>query len=128
MLAGGTLGNAAAIYRWVKKAGVNAESSGLAGTLPTIFNNAILTLLAAVGIVHMLPVHELSFVQFYAFLLILILLSLGVLAVNWGKRHRTSFYAEAGKISAFFARILNRLYNPAPTENSLVGSLKHLTC
>ena len=119
MLAGGTLGNAAATYRWVRKAGVNAEGSGLAGTLPTIFNNAILTVLAAVGIVHMLLVHELSFVQFYAFLLILILLSLGVLAVSWGKRHRTSFYAGAGKIAAFFARIRNRPYNSAPTENSL---------
>lgn len=45
----------------------------------------------------MLLVHKFSFVQFYAFLLILILLSLDVLAVSWGKRHRTSPSPEPGK-------------------------------
>ena len=34
MLAGGTFGNSVATYRWVKKYGVSAEGSELAGTLP----------------------------------------------------------------------------------------------
>lgn len=119
MLAGGTFGNAAATYRWVRKAGVSAEGSGLAGTLPTILNNAILTVLAAAGIVHLLLVHKLSSVQFYAFLLILFLLSLGIAAVSWGKKHRTRFKAAVVKIATFFARVRNRPYTPAPTENSV---------
>ncbi|AKB78004.1 hypothetical protein MSHOH_1521 [Methanosarcina horonobensis HB-1 = JCM 15518] len=117
MLAGGTLGNAAATYSWVRKAGVSKEASGLAGTLPTMFNNAVLILLATAGTVHLLLVHELSSVQFYAFLLILTLLSLGTLAVSWGRKHRTRFNAGAGKIAAFFARIRNKPYNPVPIEN-----------
>ncbi|MGV8075918.1 MAG: hypothetical protein ACP5N0_01265 [Methanosarcina sp.] len=52
MLAGGTFGNAAATYRWGRKYGVSAEGSGLAGTLPTIFNNATLMLLSIAGMLH----------------------------------------------------------------------------
>ena len=108
MLAGGTLGNAAATYRWVRKSGVSAEGSGLAGTLPTIFNNAILTVLAAAGIVHLLLAHELSTIQFYAFLLILSILSFGVAAVSWGRNNRARFKAIALRIAASFARLLRR--------------------
>lgn len=119
MLAGGTLGNAAATYRWVRKSGVSAEGSGLAGTLPTIFNNTILTVLAAAGIAHLLLVHELSTIQFYVFLLILSILSLGVAAVSWGKSHRASFTAVALRIAASFARLLHRPFTPTSTENSV---------
>lgn len=117
MLAGGTIGNAAATYRWVRKSGVNREGSGLAGTLPTMFNNAILILLATAGTVHLLLVHELSSLQFYIFFLLLTLLSLGALAVVWGRKHRKKFRAKTGKIAASFARILNRPYDPILIEN-----------
>ncbi len=119
MLAGGTLGNAAATYRWVRRAGVSKEGSGLAGTLPTMFNNAILTILAAAGTIHLLLVHELSSVQFYVFLLTLTMLSLAALAVSWGRKHRARFKAKAVNIAAFFARVLKMPYNPAPVENSV---------
>ncbi|WP_231590502.1 lysylphosphatidylglycerol synthase transmembrane domain-containing protein [Methanosarcina siciliae] len=119
MLAGGTLGNAAATYSWVRKSGVSAEGSGLAGTLPTIFNNAILTLLAAAGIVHLLLAHELSTIQFYAFLLILSILSFGVAAVSWGRNHRARFKAVALGIASSFARLLRRPFTPTSTENSV---------
>lgn len=117
MLAGGTLGNAAATYRWVRKTGVSKEGSGLVGTLPTMFNNAIIILLATAGTVHLLLVHELSPLQFHTFILFLTLLSLGSLAVLWGRKHRKRFRAGAGKIAASFARILSKPYNPASIEN-----------
>ncbi len=119
MLAGGTLGNAAATYRWVRKQGVSAEGSGLAGTLPTIFNNAILMVLAVAGIIHLLLVHELSLLQFFMFLLILALLGLGFAAVNWGKSHRDSFTSTAVRIAAYFARLRHKPYVSDPTEASV---------
>jgi glycosyltransferase 2 family protein len=119
MLAGGTLGNAAATYRWVKKYGISAEGSGLAGTLPTIFNNATLMALAIAGILHLLLAHKLSSVQFSIFLLILTLLGLGLLAISWGKGHRTVFTRMIVRITSYFARILHVSYNPAPTEASI---------
>lgn len=117
MLAGGTLGNAAATYKWVRKYGVNAEGSGLAGTLPTIFINATLMVLSISGVVHLLLAHKLSSVQFFIFLLILALLLLGLLAVSWGKGHREGFKRLIVRIGAYFSRILHIPYDPLPAEN-----------
>lgn len=117
ILAGGTVGNAAAAYQWVKKTGVSKESSGLAGTLPTMFNNAVLIILAMAGTVHLLLVHELSSMQSYAFILTLTLLGLGALAVSWGRRHRARFKARVGKIAASFSRIRKKPYKPDPVDN-----------
>jgi glycosyltransferase 2 family protein len=64
MLAGGTLGNAAATYRWARKYGISAEGAGLEGMLPSIFNNATLMVLAIAEILHLLLAHKLSSVQF----------------------------------------------------------------
>ncbi len=116
MLAGGTFGNAAATYRWVRKYGVSAEGSGLAGTLPTIFNNATLMLLSIAGMLHLLLTHRLSSVQFFIFLLILALLSLGLLAVSWGKGNRAGFTRMIVRIGAYFSRVLHKPYDPAPAE------------
>jgi len=119
MLAGGTFGNSVATYRWVKKYGVSAEGSELAGTLPTIFNNAILMVLATVGMLHLLLANELSSIQFWTFLLILALLCLGLLAISWGKGHKADFISIIVRIEAYFARILHKSYDPAPTETSV---------
>jgi len=120
MLAGGTFGNAAATYRWVRKSGVSAEGAGLAGTLPTIFNNTILTVLAVAGILHLLLAHRLSSVQFFAFVLIFTLLGLGFAAINWGIENQAGFTLIIVRIAAYFARLLHKTYTPAPTETSII--------
>lgn len=119
MLAGGPFGNAAVTYRWVRKYGVSAEGAGLAGILPTIFNNMILTVLAVAGMLHLLLVHRLSSVQFFAFLLILTLLGLGFAAIRWGIRNKAGFTLIIVRITAYFARLLHKTYTPAPTETSV---------
>lgn len=116
LLAGGPLGNGAATYRWVRKLGVSAEGSGLAGTLPTFFNNTILVILGVAGILELLAAEELSSVQFSTFFLILIGLGLGLAAVIWGKHHRESFTSAAVREAAFFSRALHRPYAPDATE------------
>lgn len=88
MLAGEPFGNAAVTYRWVRKYGVSAEGAGLAGTLPTIFNNTILAVLAVVGILYLLVVRSLSSIEFFAFVLILTLLGLGFAAIYLGMKNR----------------------------------------
>ena len=119
LLAGGPLGNGAVTYRWVRKLGVSAEASGLAGTLPTFFNNTILVILGVAGIVRLLAAQELSSEQFFAFLLILAGLFLGLAAVSWGKQHREGFTAAALRETAFLSRALHRSYTPDATETAV---------
>jgi hypothetical protein len=119
MLAGGPFGNAAATYRWVRKYGVSPEGAGLAGTLPTIFNNTILMVLAVAGILHLLVAHSLSSIQFFAFVLILTLLGLGFAAIRWGIKNRAGFTLTIVRIAAYFARLLHKTYTPVSTQASL---------
>ncbi|MCQ1536688.1 UPF0104 family protein [Methanosarcina sp. KYL-1] len=119
LLAGGPLGNGAATYRWVRKQGVSAEGSGLAGTLPTLFNNTILIILGVAGMLHLLTEKELSPIQALAFLLILIGLSLGLAAVSWGKRHREVFTSAAVRKAALFYRAFHMPYTPNSTETAV---------
>ncbi len=119
MLAGGPFGNAAATYEWVRKYGVNAEGAGLAGTLPTIFNNSILMVLAVAGILHLLVVHRLSSIVFFSFVLILTLFSLGFVSIYWGIKNQESFTFVIVRIVAYFARLLHKSYTPAPTQASV---------
>lgn len=119
MLAGGPFGNAAATYRWVRKSGVSAEGAGLAGTLPNVFNNTILTILAVTGILHLLVAHKLSSAEFSAFVLVLTLLGLGFAAIRWGIKNRTDFTLVIVRIAAYSARFLHKTYTPAPTEASV---------
>ncbi|KKH96110.1 hypothetical protein EO95_16430 [Methanosarcina sp. 1.H.T.1A.1] len=119
LLAGGPLGNGAATYRWVRKQGVSAEGSGLAGTLPTLFNNTILVILGIAGILRLLAVRELSSTQILAFLLILSGLGLGIAAISWGKSHRDWFTSGAVREAAFFYRVLHRPYTPKATETAV---------
>ncbi len=119
LLAGGPLGNGAAIYRWVRKLGISAEASGLAGTLPTFLNNTILVILGVAGIFQMLAAQELSSAEILVFLLVLVGLGLGLAAVSWGKRHRKSFTAAVVREAAFFSRTLHRPHTPAATETAV---------
>jgi len=120
LLAGGPVGNGAAIYRWVRKRGISAEASGLAGTLPTFFNNTILVVLGMAGMLELLAAEELSSAQFSAFLLILVGLGLGIASVGWGKQHRKGFMAAAVREAAFFSRALHMPYNPHSTETAVL--------
>ncbi len=119
MLAGGPFGNGAATYQWVRKHNISAEGSGLAGILPTIFNNAILMLLAIAGMLHLILAHELSSIQFFIFFLTLFLLCAGLLAISWGKGHKADSISMIGRMAAYFARIRHKSYNPVSTETSV---------
>lgn len=119
LLAGGPLGNGAATYSWVRKLGISAEASGLAGTLPTFFNNTILVILGAAGMIQLLAARELSSSETLVFLLVLGGLCLGLATVSWGKRHREGFTSAAVRKAAFFSRALHRPYAPESAETAV---------
>ncbi|MBN2488979.1 MAG: UPF0104 family protein, partial [Methanosarcinaceae archaeon] len=66
LVAGGLLGTTAATYRWVRNRNVSAEGAGLAGTLPPFLNNAILILIAVIGLIHLLTKNQLSSLQSFS--------------------------------------------------------------
>jgi uncharacterized membrane protein YbhN (UPF0104 family) len=63
LVAGGIVGNSAATYRWIANSGVSGQVAALCGTLPSLFNNLLLALLAMLGLLHLLVIHQLSRLQ-----------------------------------------------------------------
>jgi glycosyltransferase 2 family protein len=74
LVAGGWVGDAMAIYSWVHYKVNDKTAATLAGILPPILNTVILVAVAAIGIVYLLVVHDLSQIQLIAFGIILLFL------------------------------------------------------
>jgi uncharacterized protein (TIRG00374 family) len=118
LVAGGTVGNAAAVYRWSRGNGVGEEGALLAGWLPSLFNNAILLLIAIVGVIHLLIVHQLSTVQAIGFSVTLVILVAAIGMVLWGVHHRPAFIALWTRIARRWASLLRRPYDPTATTDT----------
>ena len=52
IVAGGTIGSSAAIYRWTSGDEGSVEGATLASLLPSLFNNLILVFLSIFGLIH----------------------------------------------------------------------------
>jgi uncharacterized protein (TIRG00374 family) len=118
LVAGGMVGNAAAVYRWTRNSGVRKEGALLASWLPSLFNNAILALIAVAGVLHLLIVHELSTLQAIGFSLTLAVLVGAIGAIVWGVHHRPAFTALLTRISRRWASLLRRTYDPTATTDT----------
>jgi len=119
LVAGGLVGSVAATYRWLRDSGVSAEGAILAGWLPTLFNNGALIVVTVVGLPYLLIVHKLSTLQAVSFGLILLILSLFIIGILWGLRHRPQLTAFAIRVSSRWARLRNRPYDPAATKAAI---------
>ncbi|MGB3908390.1 MAG: lysylphosphatidylglycerol synthase transmembrane domain-containing protein [Methanomethylovorans sp.] len=128
LIAGGTLGNSAATYHWTRALGVNRQGAVQAGTLPTVFNNAILLFVAFLGGAYLLIIHELSKAQIIAFILILIFIGALIIIVLWGNTHRVQLISAVSKVFTSWKKLNGKQYTFTSSETfqRLFGSLDRL--
>lgn len=119
LVAGGAVGSTAATYRWVRGSGASAQGAGLAGGLPPLLNNGLLVLIAVIGLLHLLVVHELSTLQALGFGLILLILGLVVGGIFWSTRHRPQFTRLADWVAAGWAGLRRRPHDTTKTQTSI---------
>nr|MBN1228155.1 UPF0104 family protein [Anaerolineae bacterium] len=119
LVAGGAVGNAAAVFRWSRGSGVSKEGALLAGTLPSLFNNLILALIAIAGLIHLLLVHDLSTLQATAFAVILLLLAGIIGGLAWGMKHRATLTRQVDRVRAWWAGLRRKPYDPTQTQETM---------
>jgi glycosyltransferase 2 family protein len=104
LVAGGWVGSAAATYGWIHRENHDENSAALAGTLPTLLNNAVLVGVSLIGIVYLLLVHDLSKLQLIEFGVVLLVLGLtsagAVVALRFPKTATQLAVWLAGRWSA----------------------------
>lgn len=118
LVAGGMVGNAAAVYRWLRGSGIDRDGALLAGWLPSLLNNGLLLLVSLVGMLHLLLVHELSTVQAVGFGFTLIVILAAVGGILWGVGHRAAFVSLLTGVSRRATGLLHRPDSPASTADA----------
>ncbi|WP_440951711.1 lysylphosphatidylglycerol synthase transmembrane domain-containing protein [Methanococcoides sp. FTZ1] len=119
LIAGGMVGNAAATYKWMQKKGIRKEGAGLAGTLPSFYNNVVLFILSIFGMIHLLIVHQLSNLQLITFTAILLVMGLCAGLFIWGYGHRQKFISISIGSASHLSRLIHRPYTPHNTEETI---------
>jgi uncharacterized protein (TIRG00374 family) len=88
VVAGGWAGTVAATYHWVARSEDTSEEAALAGLLPPLYNNILLTAVAAIGLVYLLMTGRLSTLQMDADGLFLAAVGLGLVIAVYSLCHQ----------------------------------------
>ena len=119
LVAAGTLGFGAAIYRWTRSRGVSADAAMLASWLPSVFDATSLVLFAFIGAVNLLFFHRLSHTTGVALALVISVLSMAILSVILLLARNDWLEALAQRVG----RLLKRL-RPSIDETVLFETVK----
>ena len=116
---GGPLGNVTVTYRWLRGSGISAEGAMLAGSLPTVFYDSAMVVTGIFGLLHLLIVHELSYLQIVGLGFTLLVLSLIAGVAVWGVRHRPRLTTLAVRLTERWAVLRHRPHDPVTTEAAI---------
>ncbi len=117
LVAGGIVGGSAVTYRWIANSNISGQTAILCGTLPSLFNNLLLVIIAIAGLLHLLIIHQLTTFQAVSFSIILGVLILIVTVVLWGVTHPAWLLAVMKRVEERWARVRKKPYSPIATEN-----------
>jgi uncharacterized protein (TIRG00374 family) len=118
LVAGGMVGNAAAIFRWTNSRKKHPEGPMLASLLPPIFNDLILVLISILGLAHLLIVHKLTQTQLFGFSAIVFILSVVIGAAILALRHRDRAAGMVVWAARRLARLRRKSFDPEVPRNS----------
>jgi len=123
LVAGGWVGGAAATYGWVRQETKDGNTAALAGTLPSILNNAVLVVIALLGTIHLLVAHDLSKLQLIEFGIIMLVL--GLLIFGGVTTFRSQ--EKLTRLSIWFASRWAKVRRKPYSSESTADSIKQIT-
>lgn len=116
MVAGGLIGNSAAIYHWTSRGEGHPEGATLASILPSIFNNLVLVLISIFGLIHLLLTHSLTQAQLIGFSAILFILAGLIGGGMFALQHRERAAGIMLWTARQLARIRRKPFDPAEMQ------------
>jgi uncharacterized protein (TIRG00374 family) len=88
LVAGGTVGNSAAIFSWTRKKQGTVGGATLASLLPSLFNSLTLVVFSIFGVAHLLIAHDLGKTQLVGFVITLVFLAVVILISIFASHYR----------------------------------------
>ena len=112
LVAGGTVGNTAITYRWVRGSGVRRLGAALCATIPLLLIVLGLLLVSMVGLINLLLVHQLNAVEVAGFVAVLVMLAALAAVVFYGMGHPAWLTARVTPILVRYYRWRRRPFAP----------------
>lgn len=119
IVAGGTVGSSAAIYRWTSGEEGSVEGATLASLLPSLFNNLMLVLFSIFGLLHLILVHNLNQAQLIGFSSTLLILGFLIVIIVLAVRYRNRSTSVIIWSASHLARLRRRPYDPSLTRKEV---------
>jgi uncharacterized protein (TIRG00374 family) len=119
LVAGGWVGAAAATYGWIRRESHDGNTATVAGTLPTMLNNAVQALVTLIGIIYLLMVHDLSQMQLIGFGVILLVMCLMIFGIVAALRYPDPATKLAVQLASRWATLRHKPFEPEGTIASV---------
>lgn len=117
MVAGGTVGNSAITYRWVRGSGVRRLAAALCATIPLMLIHLMLLLVSIVGLVTLFFSGQLTAVEVFSFALVLAILCAIAFAALYGMKRPASLKAKLAPVMVKYNGWRNRPFDPAVIDD-----------
>lgn len=111
LLMGGWVSSAATTYYWVSKNEDVTEEAALAGFLPGLYNNAVLTVLSFSGLLYLILIHDISKFETIAYSAVLSVFGSLISIILYGIWHREKLERTLDSILKLFQKI--RIFSDA---------------
>ena len=112
LLVGGVVGSSASAYRWFRQGDLDAKSASLASTLPAIFNNVLLIVLAVFGLAHLLFMHQLTEFEKMGFAVLLVIDAFVLVVIIWSISYPALLVRLLDRLLARRDKLRRRPHNP----------------
>ncbi|GAP13692.1 conserved hypothetical protein [Longilinea arvoryzae] len=108
LVAGGSVGSSAAIFRWSGHKNTNVAGATLASLLPSLFTSLMLVLFSIFGLAHLILVHGLTEIQVIGFSITIAFLGLVILGTLLASHFRNQVSRVILGLSLGIAKLLHR--------------------
>lgn len=115
LVAGDWVGDAAAMYGWVRQEVNDNNAATLAGTLPPILNTALLAVVTLLGVIYLLAIHDLGATQLLEFGIVLLILTLVFAGIAATFYFRTTTTRLVVWLAGRWAALRRKPYDPQTT-------------
>lgn len=108
LVAGGTVGGSAAIFRWTSGEKGSVGGATLASVLPSLFNSFMLVVFSIFGLAHLILVHDLTRTQLIGFSITLFFLGMLVAILTLASHYRNRAATVIVRVTKFADRLLRK--------------------
>jgi len=119
LVAGGTVGSSAAIFKWTSNEKGSVVGATLASLFPSLFTSLMLVVFSFFGVIHLFLVHDLTKTQIIGFSITLAFLSAVIILSFLASHYRERASSVIQWFGQTFAKLRHQPFNPDLIQNEV---------